>query len=86
MTGARKKLPIEIKDDLKKIKYEKDKPVTVGFGISNSRQARELSGFADGIIVGSAVVKIIEHNLYEPDLVKKVSEFVSNLASAVHNT
>lgn len=63
VTGVRS----EIKTDLKAI-YDKIKAVTstdvaIGFGIGNKEQAKEMSLIADGVIVGSAIVKIIEeHN------------------------
>ena len=42
-----------------------------------------MSRFADGVIVGSAVVKIIEENLKEPDMANRVGGFVASLADAL---
>ena len=61
-TGARKKLPLEISENLRAIKRMTKKPVCVGFGISSPAQVAKISGVADGVIVGSAIIKIIEKN------------------------
>jgi len=79
VTGARKKLPKDIISQVKKIKRISKKPVCVGFGISSEKQIREISKIADGAIVGSAVIKVIEKNIGKSDLVKKVSNFVARL-------
>ena len=78
-TGARKKLPKELGASLKNIKNITKVPVCVGFGVSTKKQVREVQKVADGAIVGSAIVKIIEKNIGKKDLVKKVGSFVRNL-------
>jgi len=80
-TGARKELPREISGSLRKIKRMTKKPVCVGFGISRPEQVRSISKLADGVIVGSAIIKVIERNIGKRDLVKKVGRFVRGLAS-----
>ena len=84
VTGARNKLPKEIVSDVRKIKRISKKPVCVGFGVSRPRQVKKISRVADGVIVGSAVIKIIERNIGKRDLVKKVSSFVSRLVKALN--
>ena len=84
VTGARKKLPQDIVKNVKSLKRITKKPVCIGFGISNPEQARKLARLADGVIVGSAVIKIIEKNIGKKDLHKKVSAFVKSLARAIH--
>ncbi|MBI4982589.1 MAG: tryptophan synthase subunit alpha, partial [Candidatus Omnitrophica bacterium] len=44
-----------------------------------ANQVREIQKTADGVIVGSAIVKKIKENIKEPDLVNKVSNFVRSL-------
>ncbi len=79
VTGAREKLPSDIGRQIKLIKRNTAKPVCVGFGVSKPEQVRQINKVADGVIVGSAVVRIIKENIGKPDLVKKVSRFISKL-------
>jgi len=79
VTGARKKLPPELAQHIREVKRYTAKPVCVGFGISTPRQVRELSRVADGVIVGSAIVKKIKENIGRPDLVKRVAKFLASL-------
>ena len=85
MTGANAGLQTSsIKDALGRIKAVSDKPVAVGFGISTPDQAAQVAhGGADGVIVGSALVKIIEENTGSPDLVSSVAGFVKALKQGV---
>ena len=83
VTGPRGKLPDEPEMAIGQIKKCSQKPVAVGFGISTREQVKELSRFADGVIVGSAIVKLIEENLNSPELVTKVGNFVSSLSGAL---
>jgi tryptophan synthase alpha chain len=63
------------------IKEHTDVPVCVGFGISNPEQAALVAKSADGVIVGSAIVKRIEENLENP--AKAVAEFTKPLVDAI---
>ncbi|OGP88698.1 MAG: tryptophan synthase subunit alpha [Deltaproteobacteria bacterium RBG_16_47_11] len=83
VTGARGKLPEDLVFAVKRIKEQSRKPVVVGFGISTPEQAKWISHFADGIIVGSAIVKIIEENLCHPNLIAKVGDFITSLTRAL---
>jgi len=90
ITGARTELPTELSQGLNGIKQLTNKPVAVGFGISRPDQVSMLSAVTDGIIVGSAIVKLIEAYTIKqgndlkagPDLVKKVGEFIGELKKA----
>lgn len=83
VTGAREKLPQDIVKNVRSLKRITKKPVCVGFGVSTPTQAKKISRLADGVIVGSAVIKVIEKNKGK-NLNKKVSAFASKLARAVH--
>ncbi len=72
-TGVRAKLSDSIKGSVRKIRKYSDKPIAVGFGISTPAHAKEASGYADGVIVGSALIK----NL------KNAGRFVSSLKKAI---
>ena len=82
VTGTRKKLPPEVLANVRAIKTVTDKPVAVGFGISDAKQARLVARAADGIIVGSAIVKIISE---KKNIVSKVSGLAEKLARAIHD-
>ncbi|MDD5432144.1 MAG: tryptophan synthase subunit alpha [Candidatus Omnitrophica bacterium] len=79
VTGARKSLPDDLVDNLKAIKRITKKPVCVGFGVSTAAQVKEVSKYADGVIVGSAIVRGIKERIGKSDLVKKVSALVVSL-------
>jgi tryptophan synthase alpha chain len=60
VTGVRKKLSKELQQKIKEIKSHTKKPVVVGFGISNSKQVKEIVSFgADGVVIGSALIKVL---------------------------
>jgi len=84
VTGARAGLPGSVQESLKKIKEATDKPVAVGFGISTPDQAAQVAHWgADGVIVGSALVKVIEENSGSPELAAKAAAFVRALKQGV---
>lgn len=57
VTGARTELPPDLADFVSRVRAETDKPLAVGFGIGNGEQAQLVGNIADGVIVGSALVK-----------------------------
>jgi tryptophan synthase alpha chain len=79
-TGTRSSLPADLEIHIKAVKRLCDKPVCVGFGVSNPAQVKLVAKVSDGVIVGSAIVGKIKENIGRPDLVKKVSSFVSSLS------
>ncbi len=54
-------------------------PIGVGFGITTPDEAAEVAAFADAVVVGSAIVRLIEDNAGAPELVGRVEEFVRQL-------
>ncbi|MDE1153300.1 MAG: tryptophan synthase subunit alpha [Micavibrio sp.] len=62
VTGAQAALPQQLNARLAELKDTLQNPVAVGFGISTPQHVQALRGKADGIVVGSALVKIIEEN------------------------
>jgi tryptophan synthase alpha chain len=83
VTGERKNLSASLFQNVRSAKRLTAKPVCVGFGISTPEQARAVAKVADGIIIGSAIVKQIEKNLGKSKLVANVTGFVKKLANAV---
>lgn len=83
VTGTAKPEVSHIRQDMERIRKVSALPVAVGFGISTPEQAREIAPLADGIVVGSAVVRLIEENSGKPDLVETVSSFVRDIKAAL---
>ena len=61
-------------------------PICVGFGITNPEQASEVASQADGVIVGSAIVRKVQEFAHDPDVAQKLKDFVTPLIEAVHRT
>jgi len=76
VTGPRKSISGDLRQHIKVIKKHTKKPVCVGFGVSNPRQVREINRIADGVIVGSAIIKKIKDNIGRKDLAKRVGNFI----------
>ena len=84
VTGARATLSDEIAPMIAELRKHTDKPVSVGFGISTPEQATQVAQIADGVIVGSAIVNVIEDNMdNETKLLAAVKRFASDLAAGV---
>jgi tryptophan synthase alpha chain len=58
-------------------------PLAVGFGISNAEQVRAVGAVADGVVVGTAVVRVVEENAASPDLPAKLEALARDLASGL---
>lgn len=80
VTGVRDALPEGLPQLIARIRAETSTPICVGFGISRPAQAREVAKVADGVIVGSALVQMIEEAPSDP---ARVGAFVRDLAAAV---
>jgi tryptophan synthase alpha chain len=76
ITGAKLAIGDPMKDTLKLIKSNTNKPVAVGFGISNPEEAAEISKLAEGVIIGSAIVRLIAEGKDIKDFVKKIKEML----------
>ncbi len=79
VTGAQKISPADIRVAVEELKGMTDVPVAVGFGITTAADARAVGAFADGVIVGSALVKIIAENGRGAELLPKVKKFIAEL-------
>ena len=83
VTGARAELPPELEAKVRALKAVTDKPVAVGFGVSVPEQARAIAAFADGVVVGSALIKLIGPVDGDPELAGRVRAFARSMAEAV---
>ena len=81
VTGVRSEITTDIAGMVRAIRANSDTPCAVGFGISTPEQAKNMADYADGVIVGSAIVKIIAQ--YGRDCVKPVGEFVKAMKEAI---
>lgn len=79
VTGARDEMTRDAEALVKRVRSVSDLPVAVGFGISTPEQVRQVWGFADAAVVGSAIVSQIEKLADSSDLVGRVGEFVRSL-------
>ena len=73
----------DIKREVSKIRRITKLPLAVGFGISNPKQANEIAHFADGVVIGSAVVRLIDENKNNSDLAKIVSKYIREIKDAL---
>ncbi len=83
VTGMQEKVSANIAQMTAKIRAHTNLPIAVGFGISNPEQARLVAQNADAVVVGSAVVNQIAEHGKSPELVRRVSGFVTSLGDAV---
>lgn len=72
VTGARKSIPGDIRRHVETIRRADSKPVLIGFGVSSPSQARELSRFSDGVIVGSAIIDALRRSGGRPSAAVKL--------------
>jgi tryptophan synthase alpha chain len=83
ITGTKKAVARSVVEKIKHIKRFTRKAVCAGFGISTPQQVREIARVADGVIVGSAIVKTIDQNKGKRGLVPLVVRYVSSLVKAL---
>ena len=81
VTGVRSEISNDIGKMIKLVKEVKDIPCAIGFGISTPEQATKMAAFSDGVIVGSAIVKIIAQ--YGTECVPHVEEYVRTMKKAI---
>lgn len=81
VTGVRTEIKTDLGSIMKAIKETTDTPAAIGFGISEPQQAKKYSEIADGVIVGSAIVKII--GAYGNDAGIHIYEYVKEMKAAM---
>ena len=79
ITGAREALPPDLTEFITRVRQVTDKPLAVGFGISTPAQARQVARISDGVIVGSAIVRLAG----AADGVHRVESFIKELRTTV---
>ncbi|MDX1983469.1 MAG: tryptophan synthase subunit alpha [Bryobacteraceae bacterium] len=84
VTGERDTVSGSIEPLVASLRAITEKPLAVGFGISRPEHAAQVGRLADGVVVGSAVVRMIEENRDSKDLETKLQEYAQSLSSALH--
>jgi tryptophan synthase alpha chain len=83
ITGERTKLPADLADNVGWLREQTDLPICIGFGISDAQAAATLSPVADGLIVGSAIVRRIAQAKDSAEAVTSVTGFLKELRQAM---
>ena len=79
VTGARRELPKDLDAQIRTLRLVTTKPVCVGFGVSTPEQVAAVGQIADGVAVGSAIVRTIEEHTGTAALVDRVGDFIAAL-------
>jgi len=85
VTGERTALAPELTQQLRALRAITTKPVCVGFGISTPEQAALVGRLADGVIVGSAIVRLVERHGGSADLLARVGDFIAGLKAPLRS-
>ena len=83
VTGAKLQNMDSIQRQVRALQRKTRKPVAVGFGIATPDEARHIAAFADGVIVGSALVRTIEEHRHAPDFIQAIGRFTADLKAAL---
>ncbi|MDZ4857282.1 MAG: tryptophan synthase subunit alpha [Nitrospirota bacterium] len=84
ITGAKLVNVADVAKNVGKIRKVTKVPVAVGFGVATPEDAAKVAAIADGVIVGSAIVKQIAAYQQKPEMVKQVAAFVRSLKTAMN--
>lgn len=82
VTGARKDLPSDLEELVQRAREVSRVPVCVGFGIATHEQVRAVARFADGVVVGSALVSAVAEQKSDHDRLSQATRLVRSLADA----
>ena len=80
VTGARKALPADLEQFVTRVRRLARQPLCVGFGISTPGQAGQIAGLADGVIIGSRIIQLMESG---GKSLRAVSDFVAQVREAL---
>jgi tryptophan synthase alpha chain len=79
VTGARNDVSADLASFISRVRKVTDKPLCVGFGVSTPEQAKQISRLADGVIVGSRIIQLMENDAS----LASVGDFASGLRAAI---
>ena len=81
VTGTRSKIVTDLAPIIKVVRENTDIPCAIGFGISTPEQAKDMSRLADGVIIGSAIIKLLER--YGRAAPKFIGEYTRAITDAI---
>ncbi len=84
VTGERDQAPASVTDMITSLREQSDKPVAVGFGVSRREHVAALREDADGVIVGSAIVRLIGEHGESPDLENRLEKLIHDLKQGTY--
>ncbi|MFC1941954.1 tryptophan synthase subunit alpha [Chloroflexota bacterium] len=79
VTGTRNTLPPDLEDFVKRVRQKATQPLCVGFGIANPEQAKRVAATADGVIVGSRLIQLID----EDATLASLKRFITSMREAI---
>ncbi len=85
ITGERQSLPAELAQNVAWLRTQTDLPICIGFGISRPEHVRQLAPVADGLIVGSALVRRLSNGdkVSRNEMIQDIGQFIAELASSL---
>ena len=81
VTGVRQEITTDLGSIVGEIRKNTDIPCAIGFGISTPEQAKKMAGLSDGVIVGSAIIRLLER--YGTDAPGHIGEYVRGMKEAI---
>lgn len=81
VTGARSEITTDLASIVAVVRQNTDIPCAIGFGISTPEQAQKMAALADGVIVGSAIVRLLE--MYGKDAPEQIAQYVKSMKDAI---
>jgi tryptophan synthase alpha chain len=86
VTGQKTAVKDDVAKHIKELKTITDLPICVGFGIKTPQAAKDFASVSDGIIVGSAIIDLVDSNQNNSDyMLDRIKNFVSEISNAVKN-
>ena len=83
VTGTREELAPSLAQDVRGVRDMISLPIAIGFGISTPAQAKEVARLGDGVVVGSALVRLVEEHAGKQELYQQVESFARSLNQAI---
>jgi tryptophan synthase alpha chain len=83
VTGTAVPMPGDVRKDVERLRQTTTLPIAVGFGISTPAQASAIASLADGVVIGSALVRLIGKDAESASLIENVSSFAEEIRRAI---